>query len=183
MKNPGLIGLAGRFEPLKPHTWNNNSELEITIATLGDKGTPRNFSFDQAMDFPKTCTGGCKARIWCSDGSGAVHHYFGHYGPDISLGSLADYEYSLRALKTIRRGHDAIYKVRGGTEDAGTLMGQWLEACGVEKIYVRPEGSKHVSWLNEGEWEQWTIARTVQEIRHLYYRPPVPATEPQLAIA
>ena len=174
MKNPGLIALSTQFNPLRPQNFNaNNTDIEFIIATLSPKGTPQNFSFDRQMDFPKTCTGGCHARIWASETSGQVYHYFSHYGPDVTYGdSLADYEYALRAYKTVRRYSDAIYKIRGSTNDAATLAGQWLEACGIEKVWTRPDSSKHVSWLNEGDWEQWDIGRTVNEIRARYYKLP-----------
>lgn len=176
---PPLIALAQHWNPLRPHQFNsNNCDIEIYIATLSDKGTPRNFSFSDSMDYPKTCTGGCFCRIWASESDGKIYHYFNSYGPEINHGGLADYEYAVRALKVVNKRSEAIYRQRGVTDDVATLAGQWLEACGVTQVYVRPDSSRHVSWLNEGEWNVWDLGRTVNEIRQKYYKLPEPQLQP-----
>jgi len=55
--------------------------------------------------------------------------------------------------------------------DAADALGRWLEACGVSKVYLRPDGSNE-QWLSRGEWLVLTVGEFVNRVRRNLYVAP-----------
>lgn len=162
-KTQTLIAMVDTLQPLRPSDF-NAPEIRVTIARLNpEDNKPRNWSLDYQE--PKNSTGGCFGRAFCSSYKPEV--YFSWFGPEITYGDLNQYNHASRALKTIGARLDKISATRGASADAAECFGRWLEACGIEKVFVR-EPDCRATWLNEIDWQQWSIGRFVHEVRALY---------------
>ncbi len=159
MINRVFIALVEKLEKLD----HQNSEIKVTIVVLGEDGTPRNYSFD--MDDPKNNAGGCFARIFRSDYKEEIRNYFGAYGPEISYGDLNNYRHGVYALKMIDAATEKLRQKRGYAPDPADEIGRWLEACKIEKVFMRPLNSKHSEWLHHGDWKQLEIGEFVNQVR------------------
>ncbi len=176
MKKPpqNLVGMIEKLNALRPSDY-NAPDIKIVIAVLDEKdGKPRNWSLNSYGEEPKTSTGGCWCRLWAWQSTEKIDVMFSGYGPEIGYGSVRDYEHGARAEKLILSRLKAMSDQRGNTLDAAEYLGRWLEACGVEKVYVRPEG-ENASWHNEGDWDCWLVGRAIQEVRARF--PKVEAAE------
>ena len=122
--------------------------------------------------------------IWANDSSfneGIKANYFGAYGPDISLGDLPKYQHGARALERIAKRTTKLFATRGHPVDAADECGRWLEACDVDKVFIRPENSRDKGWLNEGDWEILTVGDFINRLRKcLYVAPPKPVEQAAL---
>lgn len=168
--NRTLVAMVSDWRELLVREW-DSPDIMVTVAVLKDgKATPSNWSLD--YDEAKTSTGGCYARVFASGSGNGV--LFSHYGPDVRYGDLRDYAHAMRALKLVVGRMEKMHAVRGSASDEASNFGRWLEATGVDKVYVTLEKS-HSSWLNEQNWTVWTIGRFVNELRAKF--PKVEAVE------
>ena len=159
-----FVALVDRFDQLEARDY-QNPNIKITIAVLGEKGAPRNWSRGPVGAEPANSTGGMFCRLWAYKSSTEnVSVMFSCYGPEITFGDQSDYEHAARACKLVNARLHKTYQTRGNPLDEADHLGRWLEACGVSTVFIRPADDHH-TWLNEGEWEQWTIGRTIQEAR------------------
>ena len=168
-----LIGICnGKLEQLKPAAYNRN-EIRVDIGTLDEKdGKPRNFLADS--DTPRNSTGGCFARIFASEyGEGTGANLFNHYGPACTWAHLEEYEHAVRALKRIQAAHKEFYATRGNAVDAAEEMGRFLEACGVKRVFMRPDDETNTGWMNKGEWLDLSVGDFVSRVRRNLYVAPM----------
>ncbi len=159
-------------------------DIKVTIAVLSEKNTPQNWSI--GYETPKSSNGGCRARIFASDGDYHEKYQanlFGWYGSEISYGDLRQYEHGARAVKRIDARMEEMYRVRGGVSDAAESMGRFLEACDISEVWMRPENYRGDSWLSKGEWLTITVGEFVNRVRaNLYWIDPKPEVKTTVEI-
>jgi len=178
MKTQTEIAIVDKLEKLTPSiNFGHCPEISVAIGRLEEKdGTPRNFSLD--YETPKASNGGCFARIFASDcGTGTNANIFSWYGPALSFPDMRQYQHGLRAMERIAKRMDAMYSDRGASADAADAMGRWLEACGVSKVYVRPDRAQSEQWLSRGEWLVLSVGEFVNRARRNLYCAPMPVEQ------
>lgn len=158
-----LIAMCPKLEQLKPSNYNAN-EIRIDIGVLEEgKESPRNFRRDS--DTEKLTAGGMFARIFASScGSGTNANIFSYYGPEISYGQQEDYEHAARACKAVRTRLNKFNESRGYSTDAAEDMGRFLEAAGINRVFLRPDKNSE-TWLDRGEWIELTPGEFVNRVR------------------
>lgn len=177
----GEIALVNTINKLHPasHWTTCGPEISVTIAVLSEKDTPQNWSMN--YDTAKSSVGGCRARIFASDGNYHEKYQanlFGWYGPEIGYGDLREYEHGARAVKNIGKRLEEIYRDRGAEVDAADSMGRFLEACNIDQVWMRPNHDSNRSWLSEGDWRQLSVGEFVNLVRsNLYWTEPKPKME------
>lgn len=162
MKNPHtFIAIVDSMVDLRVSDY-NTPEIRVTIGVLDPKdGKPRNWGQSSHTEAGVFDAGGCFATLY----AGTYGLYFSHYGPACSHADLQHYEHGIRALKTISKRLGEMWKTRGSAPDAAVELGQWLEACGVSRVFMRPEGERRDQWLTDGTWKELTIASLIAETR------------------
>ena len=98
-----FVALVDRFDQLEARDY-QNPVIKLTIAVLGEKGGPRNWSRSGPGAEPANSTGGMFCRLYAYKGGERgddIKVMFSCYGPEITFGDQADYEHAVRACKLV----------------------------------------------------------------------------------
>lgn len=162
---PQLVAVLSAFPATCLFTHRDSGGLDVTVMELTDKGTPQNPSFhnDVSQD---SLFSGFEFSVWrytAYNGKDEFHSMTS--GPSTHSDSPLEYMHAAKGLSTLAKRQEAQYKARGSASDVPERLGRWLEAMGIDLVLTRPNGQHH-SWLNEGQWLQWSTGQTVDIVRH-----------------
>jgi len=147
-----------------PSTFAVDHDIELIIARLDADGTPRNYGhqFEERGDV----AGGHQMRLWVFQSCDGPDTVASSRGPVISYGGETDdYVRAAAGMKRVDKAIEKMRTVRGPSADAADALGRWLEACGVDTVFIRPEGSRNEGWLNKGDWDRVSCGSFVSRVR------------------
>jgi hypothetical protein len=134
--------------------YSDNTFFRATVANYSEDGTtPRNWRVPYSFERIKGETGGCQISAFVSKWQDEPSRVLvSNGGPNVTKGEIDEYQHGADALRIIHRRMSKLYDQRGPVSGPAEEIARWIEATGVNSVFIRPEGQRDTGWLNAGAW-------------------------------